>query len=92
VQGTRYKVNALGKRLKAKGSRRKRGLDAIIRFKVQRRLQFVRRENVKVSLKDSKLKILNLKPYTFYLIPWTLESLAPQTLYSSRLKVIKIII
>jgi hypothetical protein len=35
VQVSRYQVNALGKRLKAKGSRWKRGSDAIVSFKVQ---------------------------------------------------------
>jgi hypothetical protein len=59
VQGTRYKVNTLGKRLKAKGSRRKRGLDAIIRFKVQRRLEFDRRENGNIG---EKFQTANIGP------------------------------
>jgi hypothetical protein len=34
-------------------------------------------EKTSTSVKNSKLQILNLKPYTLYLTPWTLDSLAP---------------
>jgi hypothetical protein len=70
-----------GTRQTAKGSRRKQGLDVIIRFKVQRRLEFDRRENGNIG---EKFQTANIEPYTFYLIPWTLESLDPQALEYSR--------
>jgi hypothetical protein len=43
----------------AKGSRRKRGLDVIIRFKVQRRLEFDRRENGNIG---EKFQTANIGP------------------------------
>jgi hypothetical protein len=46
-------------RKRAKGSRRKRGLDAIIRFKVQRRLEFDRRENGNIG---EKFQTANIGP------------------------------
>jgi hypothetical protein len=48
-----------GTRQTAKGSRRKRGLDVIIRFKVQRRLEFDRRENGNIG---EKFQTANIGP------------------------------
>jgi hypothetical protein len=50
------------------------------------RLEFDRRENGNIGEKFQTANI-DLKPYTFYLIPWTLESLDPQTLEYLKIKI-----